>query len=266
MDTDEGTEARWRRRGPLYTWELTPLCEISDEMWAVIGPILFPEGKEGAERSDIYPWLYRLDEKRREEFIDYCVELDCWHEELEFAAGELETAMESTYTSEMFEEDAPHYRRLALIYHSDNVDHRIYAYREKVFQLVNLSLGVVSSSIKPDEFKRAVRNALRTAEHGRILRLLDTLEDPRRTKSVADALKRRRQLIHALAIRLPKSLQARRRIEEFVMEPSQVEAVQQLANLEALIKEGREEIELVCKTLAAFRVDLVQALKDAGRR
>src|SRR5712692_963231 len=151
MDADEGKQALWRRRGPHYTSELTPWCDFPDERWAVIGPILFPEGEDGAQRSDIYPWLYRLDEKRREEFIDYCVELDCWHEELEFAADDLERAMESTYSSEMYEEDAPHYRRLALIYHSDNVDHRIYAYREKVFQFVSLFFGGIASSDKRED-------------------------------------------------------------------------------------------------------------------
>ena len=265
MATDEGKEELWRRRGPHYTWELTPLCEVSDEMWAVIGPILFPEGDEGAQRSELYPWLHRLDKECRKEFIDYCVELDCWHEELEFAAGELETAMESTYTNDMYEDDAPQYRRLALIYHSDNVDHRIYAYREKVYQLVGLFLGGITSSTKLGDVRKTVRDALRRARYGRVVTLLDSLEDQRKAPSVASALRRRRALVHAVAIRW-KSLEARRRIEEFVTQVNQVEAVQRLAELEALIKEGREEIERVCVALAAFRVELVRALKDAWRR
>jgi hypothetical protein len=73
------------------------------------------------------------------------VELDCWHEELAFAADDLGIATERSYTSDIYEHDAPRFRRLALIYHSDNVDHRIYAYREKVFQLVGLFLGGVES-------------------------------------------------------------------------------------------------------------------------
>ncbi len=39
--------------------------------------------------------------------------------------------MEYSYSSDMFEEDSPYYKRLAPIYHSDNIDHRVYAYREK---------------------------------------------------------------------------------------------------------------------------------------
>jgi len=238
------------------------LCELPDALAAVV----FPEESERAHRSDIYPWLYRLDEKRREEFIDYCVELDCWHEELEFAAYDLETATEFSYSSEMYEEDAPHFRRLALIYHSDNVDHRIYAYREKVFQLLSLFLSGATGSSKPEEFRNKVRNDLSRAGHGRVVTLLNNLEDHRKAPSVASALRRRRQLIHALANRKWKSLQARRRVEELVTAISECDAVQQLANLEALIKEGKEDIERMCETLAAFRAELVQALKDAARR
>jgi hypothetical protein len=42
--------------------------------------------------------------------------------------------MEYSYSSDMFEEDSPYYKRLAPIYHSDNIDHRVYAYKEKAFQ------------------------------------------------------------------------------------------------------------------------------------
>jgi hypothetical protein len=241
------------------------LRELPDEAWAVIGPIIFPEGDEGAQRSDTYPWLFGLDEQRREEFVDYCVELDCWHEELEFAGFDLETATFS-YSREMYGESAPHYRRLALIYHSDNVDHRIYAYREKVFQFVSLFFGGIASSDKREDLKRTVRAFLDSKGHRRVLTLLNRLEDDRKTRPVAEALIRRRKLVHALAIRRWKSLQARRRVEEFMTELTESEAVRQEANLEALIKEGKEEIERVCVALAAFRVDLVQALKDAARR
>lgn len=262
MDTDEDKQRLWRRRGPLYTWELTPLCEIPDELEKT----LFPEESEPAPLSERYPWLSRLDEKRREEFIDYCVELDCLHEELEFAADDLDTGIEFTYSSEMYEEDAPHYRRLALIYHSDNVDHRIYAYREKVFQLVSLCLGGRSGSKRLEEFRNTVKHELSRAGYGRVVTVLNKLEDYREAPSVASALKRRRQLVHALANRQWKSLQARRRVEELVTGLSETERVQQEANLEALIREGKEKIERVCASLAAFRVELVQALKGAARR
>ena len=261
MGTHKSEQEVPRRRWPLYTWELTSLCDVSDETWAVIGPILFPEKTDREAPSEVYPWLYRLDEKHREEFINYCVELDCWHEELEFAAYDLETATEFTYSSAIYADRAPHYKRLALIYHSDNVVHRVYAYREKVFQLVGLFVGGVPGSNKPEGFRKAVRDALRESGHRRVLTLLNNLEDRQKAPSVASALERRRQLVHALAIREWKTLQARRRVEEHVTGISQVEAVQQHANLEALIKEGQEEIERLCETLAAFRAELIQALK-----
>src|SRR2546426_667923 len=76
LNMPEEQQAKARRKWPLYTMDLTPWFEVSDEMWGVVGPILFPEQTDRPPRSEIYPWLYRMDEKRREEFIDYCVELD----------------------------------------------------------------------------------------------------------------------------------------------------------------------------------------------
>jgi hypothetical protein len=69
-----------------------------------------------------------------------------------------------------------------------------------------------------------------------VVTLLNSVEDHRKVPSVAAALKRRRQLVHALA------------------------------NREALIKEGREEIEWLCETLSEFRADLTQALKRTPPR
>jgi hypothetical protein len=268
MDTPEEQEAkarRKRRKLPLYTMDLTPMFEVSDETWEVVGPILFPEQTTKLPHSEIYPWLYRLDETRREEFIDYCVELDCWHEELEFAAYDLETATEFSYSSDLYEERAPHLRRLALIYHLDNVDHRIYAYREKVFQMIGLFVGGVAAQTKFEDFKKSVRDTLSNQGLGRVVTLLNRLEDRGRTPDVASALTRRKRLVHGLAVRRWKSLKARSRIEEFVTAVNPVEAVEQIANLEALIKEGRQEIEQVCGTLATFREELVVALKAARR-
>jgi hypothetical protein len=99
-----------------------------------------------------------------------------------------------------------------------------------------------------------------------VVTLLNSLEDHRKVPSVAAALKRRRQLVHALAIREWKALQASRRVEEIVRGLGPIEAVQQLTNREALIKEGREEIERLCETLSKFRADLTQALKRTPPR
>jgi hypothetical protein len=45
-----------------------------------------------------------------------------------------------------------------------------------------------------------------------------------------------------------------------------IETGQQLANLEALIKEGREDIDRVCETLATFREEFIHTLKRVTRR
>ena len=249
----EGQSELQRRKWPLYTSGLTPLCDLADEAWAVIGPIVSTEEEHG------YQWLSRLDDTRREEFVDYCVELDCWHEELEFAVDDLSNAMEFSYSSDLYKKEAPHFRRLALIYHLDNVDHRIYAYREKVFQLVNLFFGGIAGSDR--DLKGAVKVGLGSMRHRRILRLLDRLENDPKTRPVADALARRRKLVHFLAIRRWKTLQGRRRVEEFAHGLKVGDAAEQLANLEALITEGREELERLCNILALFREDLIAALR-----
>jgi len=46
-----------RRKCPLYTSALTPLCDVSDDLWAVIGPILSPAQSEHAPQTEVFPWL-----------------------------------------------------------------------------------------------------------------------------------------------------------------------------------------------------------------
>ena len=96
--------------------------------------------------------------------------------------------------------------------------------------------------------------------------LIKSKHASRKVPSVAAALKRRRQLVHVLGIHEWKALQSSRRVEEIVRGLGPIEAVQQLTNREALIKEGREEIERLCETLSKFRADLTQALKRTPPR
>ena len=132
--------------------------------------------------------------------------------------------------------------------------------------MVALFVGGVAAPRKLEDFRKSVKDALSNEGLGRVVTLLNKLEDQRKTPHVAEALKRRKQLVHGLAIRRWKSLQARRRIEEVATGIGAIEAVQQSANLEALIKEGRAEIAEVCETLAVFREKLVTALKSGARR
>ena len=82
--------------------------------------------------------------------------LDCLHEDLEFILFDLETALDFSYP------DEPYYQRLALIYHTDNVDLRVHAYRDKVYRLIDCFLGT-NENLKEKrigDFHDKVRTAL----------------------------------------------------------------------------------------------------------
>lgn len=94
--------------------------------------------------------------------------------------------------------------------------------------------------------------------------VLNKLENRRKTPLVAAALDRRKQLVHGLAFRRWESLGARRRVQEVAAGVGRIEEVMQAANIEALIEEGRSEIDRMCETLATFREDLIKALKGSA--
>jgi len=49
-----------------------------------------------------YPWFYCLDDEDRKGLVNYCEELDCVHEELEFVLVDLETATEFSYRDSLY--------------------------------------------------------------------------------------------------------------------------------------------------------------------
>jgi hypothetical protein len=181
----------WRRE-KLYTLSLTPRFEVSREMWDIIGPILF-EGREYVSPEKSCPWFFALDDVDRSGIVLYSEELDCLHEDLDFALIDLQTGQEDSYSDRSMSVDASMYlRRLALIYHTENVDLRGYAYREKVFKLVQHFFGM--KGIKDDNrLKDQVRAALKRDGLDTIVSLLDAL---RSNITVHAALERRRLFTH----------------------------------------------------------------------
>ena len=245
------------RKIALYTAELTPRFELPEELRVVLDPILDDEPYKGVSLEDAYPWFFHLEEGDRIAFLEYCEELDCLHEDLEFVLFDLETALDFSYPEE------PYFQRLALIYHTDNVDLRVHAYREKVFKLIDCFLGRDGDrrDTPGGEFHKKVLDALSHQGLGRVVGLLNRLA---RDFTISASVERRNLFVHGLAPRDWRLLKVSRGIDEQISEPSGVMELEQYANLALLQQQRREEIGAICERLAQFRYNLVTELKRAG--
>ena len=246
------------RRVKLYTFQLTPRFELTEEAWAVVGPILF-EGRDYPQPSEAYPWFFSGDNEDRRALVKYCEDLDCLHEDLDFALFDLETAQESSYSDSLLDvDDSMYFRRLALIYHAENVDLRVYAYREKVFKLVQHFFGMKGISDRDLRFKDRVRAELTRRGLDAIASRLDTLG---RDIKLRAALERRNLFTHGLKERDEFSaLTSAARIDEDVTGLGTAAKAQLYMDLDAAYRQPCSEIDEVCLSLAWFRFDLVQQL------
>jgi len=245
------------RREKLYTFRLIPGPEVPIEVWN----ILF-EGREYPVAEEAYPWFFARDDEDREGLLSYAQELDCLHEDLDFALIDLEIAQEDSYSDRLMRVDASMYfRRLALIYHTENVDLRIYAYREKVFKLVRHFYGVKGISDDDSRFKDRIRSELRQRGVGALVSRLDTLGDPLR---VSAAFERRKLSTHGLkpndAFRF---LTSTARFDDVVAGLSTTDTAQRYMNLDLAYRQRWSEIDELCASLAQFRFDLVLHLTGA---
>src|SRR3989304_1310188 len=120
---------------PLYTAELTPRTDLSEELCRIIDNALGHEGPPGPP-SKVRVHFARLGEEDRNEVVAYCEELDCLHEDLDFLLSELDQAVEALYHNSL------HLKRLAIISYSDSYYFRVHAYWEKVYKLVKHFLGL----------------------------------------------------------------------------------------------------------------------------
>jgi len=202
------------RRMKLYTLELTPRFEPTKDGWEVLGPIVF-EGREYPEPEASYPWFFSLDDEDRNALVRYSEDRDCLHEDLDFALLDLQTAQEDSYSDRLLNvHTSMDFRRLALIYHTENVDLRVYAYREKVFKLVRHFFGVKGISDGDSRFKDRVRSELRKRGSGAITSRLEAIGDDIRVRT---ALERRNLFTHGLKERDEfRSLTSTTRIDDDV--------------------------------------------------
>ena len=68
----------------------------------MLDPILLDQPYERGKYREAYPWFFRLSAADQSEFLTYCEELDCLHEDLEFALYDLETAFELSYREDPY--------------------------------------------------------------------------------------------------------------------------------------------------------------------
>jgi len=184
------------------------------------------------------------------------MELDCWHEDLDFLLFEMDTSVR------YFHQDRLDLKRLAIIYHTDNFYFRIHAYREKVFQLVNvfLDLGIPDHhpNLNDKVFEKLGQRGL--SELSRLLG--DLTSDP----ALSEAIGRRKSFAHRLARRdwegLDwRSLQSNQRIKDQITNVSESDRVERFPNFEAFHRSRLKEFGRICERLAKFRDELVVALK-----
>lgn len=158
-------------RGLVYTYELTSRAatEVDEETWA---QLLGAFEEAGSDPAFTISPANRLDESRRDAFVRYCMELDFWHEDLDFLLFEMDTSVR------YFHQDRLDLKRLSVIYHTDNFYFRIHAYREKVFKLVSVFLGLGIPDRDP-KFNDKVFDELGRRGLGEVKRLLSDLSsDP----------------------------------------------------------------------------------------
>jgi hypothetical protein len=222
-----------------------------------VAPLLLP-GREYAPPEQTHPWFFALDDNDRQGVVAYSEELDCLHEDLDFALIDMERAQEDSYSDRLMSVDASMYfRRLALSYHTENVDLRVYAYREKAFKLVQHLFGL--KGMRDDNrLKNHIRNELTRSDLGQIATLLDTLGDASRTPA---ALERRKLFTHGLKERDQfRFLTPAARFDDSAAGLDAAAKAQRYMDLAAAYGQRSAALRQLCVSLAQFRFDLVQRL------
>jgi len=249
-------------KGPLYTRGLTDkgIEEVSDESAQMIEEML-----EACRESGIDLQLeevgcrryHQLDEVQRKELVSYCMELDFWHEDLDFLLFEMDTSVR------YFHQDRLDLKRLAVIYHTDNFYFRLHAYREKVFKLVSVFLGLGI----PDrhlQFNDKVFEKLKERGLSELSKLLSALSSDSKLSNDpiwSEAIARRNPLAHRLAKRDSGILKSDERIYDHIYVRGDTEKKDKITDLNLYHIIKLEEFGRICERLSSFRDEVVLALR-----
>lgn len=241
-------------KGPVYTRELTPEADakVPDEVLELFFGPCEQSGDQAASLEKCYRRYYQLDEDHRKELVSYCMELDFWHEDLDFLLFEMDTSVQYIH-QERFD-----LKRLAILYHTDNFYFRIHAYREKVFQLVSVFLGLGIPDRRHPQFNDKVLEELKSRGLGELNRLLSDLSsDP----MLVEAIGRRNPFAHRLAKRDSRILRSDERIYDYIYDRSDSEKKDKITDLNLYHILKLEDFGRICERLAEFRDGLIAALK-----
>ncbi len=246
----------------LYTAELTPRLDISDEL----ARILF-EGEPEPAKSKVRVQYDALDVVDQRAVVAYCEELDCLHEDLGFILDELDQAVTALY------KDSLHLKRLAIICYSDSFHFRVHAYREKVFRLVNHFLGLRLRETGGDQ--KDSNKGGRNGFNEKVLKLLIATRRPElasllqsfhRDKALNEVIRFRHLAVHALAHREWPTITAARRVDDQTLARSAAYKLDRETDLDRLHHKVQKRLEVVSVRLDQFRRDLVALLERAVAR
>ncbi|PYN28234.1 MAG: hypothetical protein DMD99_00255 [Candidatus Rokuibacteriota bacterium] len=190
----------------------------------------------------------------------YCFELDAIHEDLRWILSEMSTACDSPT-------ERPDLMRVAVVYHLQNYHYRVYAYREKLAQLINavLALGLAE---KREVNAERVLDKLRyhdNAAYRPIHDLLCGLMNDPRVRAFVD---RRTLLTHRalLEYRSGKNswqiITAEKRAQEYFDADGVSQEVQLWSDLQAFHRHESAEMHKVVGLLERFRHDLTKSLRQ----
>ena len=190
----------------------------------------------------------------------YCFELDAIHENLRWILSEMDAVYDSLAQQ-------PDLMRVSVIYHVENYHYRVYAYREKLAQLVNavLDLGLAE---KCEVNAERVLDALRCREDATYRPIYDLLRALLNDRGITEVVERRTLFTHRalLAYHSGKKkwqfITAEKRAEGYFDAEGIGREVQLWSDLRAFHGHEAAEMRKIVGTLEGFRHELTAAVRE----
>ena len=190
----------------------------------------------------------------------YCFELDAIHEDLRWILSEMDTACDPLT-------QRPDLMRVAVVYHVQNYHYRVYAYREKLAQLINavLALGLLE---KREVNAERILDKLRCHEDPVYRPTYDLLRGLMNDRQIRAVVDRRTLFTHRALLEYQSGknkwqlITAEKRAQEYFDADGVSQEVQLWSDLQAFHSHESAEMRQVVKRLEGFRHDLTRALRQ----
>lgn len=195
---------------------------------------------------------------RHPDGVRYCFELDAIHQDLDWLLSEWDTDVRTRYR------DQPDLMRNAIVYHLHNYHYRVYAYREKVAQLLNacLSLGLGEREVNAERVLAAMGSSL---EYRAIRDMFSGLINDEKVKVIVE----RRNLIAHRALLVYESgkatwkiVTAGRRAQEYFEIGGLGGEAELFGNLEEFHRQDSQKLREATSFLNEFRYGLTKSLSQ----